>query len=228
MKRIAIGLSACALGLLAGCGSGLTTYNPQLRAQGELTLRYDNGFSMSAEGKEVASGLSWGGLSDYVECVPKAKKHAESAERAGGAAIALSWIGAGIGVASLGSLGALAIYDKKDPEPALQILLAGLGGAITGVVLAAIGRHERNVANGNAVDAMNYYNDAVGSRGGTCRKPAPELPEVEPTPPPPSSATPTAKPAPPADVPTLEEIRNPPAEKPKKVDPPVLPPPNDI
>jgi hypothetical protein len=226
MRRFTLGISACALGLLSGCGSGLTTYNPQLRAQGELTLRYDNGFSMTAEGQEVASGLSWSGLTDYVECVPQAKKHAKSAERNGGAAIALSWVGAGLGLASLGSLGALAIYDKDKPEPALQILAAGLGGAITGVILAAIGRHEKNVANGHAVDAMNYYNDAVGSRGGTCKKPPPQLPEVEPTPPPPPASAPPA--APPADVPTLEEIRNPPPEKPKKSDPPALPPPNDI
>jgi hypothetical protein len=91
------------------------------------------------------------------------------------------------------------------------MLAAGLGGAITGVVLAAIGRHEKNVANGHAVDAMNYYNDAVGSLGGTCQKPAAALPQVEPTPPP-EKADKAAKPS---DVPTLDEIRNPPPEKPK-------------
>jgi len=170
-----------ALGLLAGCGHGVTSYAPQLRAQGELTLHYDDGFSMSAEGKEVAAGNGWNGLTDYVKCVPRAREHAESAETAGAASTVLSILGGSIGVASLGSLGGLAVYKENDPDLALSILGVGVAAAVTGVVLAAIGRNEKNVANGHAVDAMNYYNDAVGSYGGTCRKPAPKPPEVEPT-----------------------------------------------
>ncbi len=169
-----------ALALVTGCGTGTTRYVPQLRAQGELTLRYDDGFSMHAEGREVASGLTWGGLGEYVKCVPKAKEHAEAAENNGAAAVGLSWTGAGLGLASLGSLGGLAVYDEKSPELAMGILGIGAAAAITGVVLAAIGRNQKNIANGHAVDAMNYYNDEVGSYGGTCRKPAAPLPEVEP------------------------------------------------
>lgn len=180
MKKTAFPLlGAAALGLLAGCGSGMTQYTPQLRARGELTLHYDNGFSMTAEGREIASGHSWGGLTEYVKCVPKAKEHAEAAESSGSAAVALSWVGAGIGLGSLGSLAGLSVYDK-DPNLAGAILGAGVFAAVTGVVLAAVGRNQKNVANGHAVDAMNYYNDAVGSYGGTCRKPAPPLPQVEP------------------------------------------------
>ncbi|MFO0593040.1 MAG: hypothetical protein U0441_36195 [Polyangiaceae bacterium] len=178
MKRFAMLLGAASLGLLAGCGHGVTTYNPQLRAWGELTMRYDDGFSMTAEGKEIASGNTWSGLTEYVQCVPKAREHAEAAESHGTAAVALSWIGAGVGLASLGSLAAVPDYDKHQ-ELSNVALALGLTGAITGVVLAAIGRGQKPVANGHAVDAMNYYNDAVGSRGGTCKKPAADLPERE-------------------------------------------------
>lgn len=186
MKRpVFLAMTAASLSLLAGCGHGVTSYAPQLRAPGELTLRYDDGFSMSAEGKEIASGYTWNGLEEYVKCVPKAREHAEAAHSAGAAAAALTWTGVGIGMASLGSLAALSLADSKskaDQDLVAPILLAGLGGAITSVILAAIGRHEKPVANGHAVDAMNYYNDEVGSRGGTCQKPAEKLPEVEPTP----------------------------------------------
>ena len=83
-----------------------------------------------------------------------------------------------VGLASLGSLGGLAVYDK-DPNLAAGILGVGVAAAVTGVVLAAIGRNQKNVANGHAVDAMNYYNDEVGSYGGTCKRPAAPLPEVQ-------------------------------------------------
>lgn len=172
-------LAGAVLSLCAGCGSGVTKYSPQLRAQGELTLRYDDGFSMHAEGRQIASGQTWSGLTEYVQCVPRAKTHAEAAESAGTSAVALSWIGAGIGLGSLGSLGGLAVYDQ-DKDLAAGILGIGVAAAITGVVLAAVGRNQKNVANGNAVDAMNYYNDEVGSYGGTCKKPAPKPPEVTP------------------------------------------------
>lgn len=178
VKASALVTGALALGLLAGCGHGATSYAPQLRAYGELTLKYDDGFSMYAEGREIASGHGWSGLSEYVKCVPKAKEHAESAETAGAAASALSWIGAGVGLASLGSLAAVADYEKHE-ETSNMVLGLGLTAAVTGVILAAIGRHEKPVANGHAIDAMNYYNDEVGSRGGTCKRPAAPLPEVE-------------------------------------------------
>lgn len=201
MKKTTIAvLGAASLTLLAGCGSGMTKYAPQLRAEGELTLRYDDGFSMHAEGREVSSGVTWGGLSEYVKCVPRAKAHADAAQSNGGAAVALSWIGAGLGLGSLGSLGGLAIYER-DKDLAGAILGIGVAAAVTGVVLAAVGRNQKNVANGHAVDAMNYYNDEVGSRGGTCKKPAPALPQVEPEKPEPEK--PETEPKRDKDVPPL-------------------------
>jgi hypothetical protein len=211
VKNLVVTLGAASLGLLAGCGHGTTVYAPQLRAYGELTLRYDDGFSMSAEGKEIAHSTTWSGLTDYVQCVPKAKEHAEAAESSGTAAVVLSWVGAGIGLASLGSLAAVPGYDKH-PDTSNIVLAAGLTGAITGVILAAIGRGQKPTANGHAVDAMNYYNDEVGSRGGTCRKPAPKLEEVEPLPPDPPAKKPKAKPDP--ETPDLDKDRGTPKPAP--------------
>jgi hypothetical protein len=37
-----------------------------------------------------------------------------------------------------------------------------------GVVFSSVGAKLRLEADGKAVDAMNYYNDAVGSLGATC------------------------------------------------------------
>ncbi len=213
MKHLFMVLGAASLGLLAGCGHGTSTYAPQLRAFGELTMRYDDGFSMTAEGKEIAQGNTWTGLSEYVKCVPKAREHAEAAESIGTGAVVLSWVGAGIGLASLGSLAAVPGYDSH-PDVSNVALAIGLSGAITGVVLAAIGRAQKPNANGHAVDAMNYYNDEVGSRGGTCKKPAPKLEEVEPLPPEPAKKDPKPNDKPDPEIPSLEEIRNAPKPAP--------------
>lgn len=211
MKRLTLVLGAASLGLLGGCGHGTTVYAPQLRAYGELTMRYDDAFTMSAEGNDIASSTTWTGLTEYVQCVPRAKEHAEAAESTGAAAVVLSWVGAGVGLASLGSLAAVPDYDRH-PDTSNVVLALGLTGAVTGVVLAAIGRGLKPKANGHAVDAMNYYNDEVGSRGGTCKKPAPKLEQVEPLPPdPPAKKT---KPAPDSEAPELDKDRDTPAPKP--------------
>lgn len=223
MKRAPLFVVApVALGMLTGCGSGMTQYTPKLRAQGELTLHYDDGFYMTAEGRQVSSGVTWGGLAEYVKCVPKAKEHAEAAQANGRAAVGLSWVGAGIGLASLGSLGGLAVYDEKNPDLTIGILGVGVAAAITGVVLAAVGRNRKNDANGNAVDAMNYYNDAVGSYGGTCRKPVAPPPEVEPVKPVKPEKDREVPDTPPNTVPLPADDKDTPAEPPPP--PPVRPP----
>ncbi len=158
-------VTACSL--LAGCGTGATRYTPQYVAPGELTAAYDNGFTMYADGHEIAEGSAWGGLTDYVHCVPRAREHAEAAESTGQAAQALSVSGAVLGVGSLGSLAGLAVVDR-DPKLTVGILGAGVATAATGVILALIGRRLKPHANGHALDAMNHYNDALGSSGMRC------------------------------------------------------------
>jgi hypothetical protein len=107
--------------------------------------------------------------------VPAAKENAAEAARAGRRAVALS-ISGGV-IAPLGLVGLAGLAD----EP-YRWAFVGAGGAlaVTGVVLAAVGRLERNRANGHAVDAVNFYDDAVGSLGATCA----DLTYPQPTPPP--------------------------------------------
>lgn len=165
MKRSIVGpaLSIILVGLLGGCAS--TRYAPRLVAQGELVLGYDGGFQMYAGGQKVTHGLSYRGLERFVSCVPEAKRHARSAQNHGGAAIALSVLGVTLSVASLGGLAGFADSDR---------LWAWLGGGLAtgtvGLTLSALSWREKNQANGHALDAMNYYNDAVGSLGASCEK----------------------------------------------------------
>ena len=48
------------------------------------------------------------------------------------------------------------------------LLGAGLATAVTGVIVSGSSRAAGNRANGHAIDAMNYYNDALGFHGGDC------------------------------------------------------------
>lgn len=167
-----------------GCGHGATRYTPQLRARGELVLSYDDGFTMEAEGREIASSSSWSGLRDYVECVPKAEDHADSAEYYGSSALGLTYTGAIVGLAGLGGLSGIYFFTDdggQDYGTGAAVLLGGLALSAIGFIMAAVGKHHKTLASGHALDAMNYYNDAVGSRGGTCASPPPDLPEVEPS-----------------------------------------------
>jgi hypothetical protein len=200
-----------------GCAE--TQYVPTVVARGELTLRYHGHYEMWGGGRrEVARGLAWKGLEGYVGCVPRAREHAAAARSSGRAAIALSIVGGVLGVSAIGGLvGAL---TDKDNDVAW--LGGGVAAAVLGVSLAATGRLERNRANGHAIDALNYYNDAVGALGATCAdltypppagpappplsqpspsSPPPEAPPPSPPPPPPSIPPPTPPSPPPPPAP---------------------------
>lgn len=156
---------ALTLTIVLSSGCATTQYQPQLVAQGELILRYDGGFVMQAQGQKVAQGISYRGLADFVACVPEAQRHARSAQRHGGAAIALSVLGITLSLASVGSL--IGLMDTENHQ------WAWLGGGLTtgavGLTLSALSWREKNQANGHALDALNQYNDAVGSLGASCR-----------------------------------------------------------
>jgi hypothetical protein len=193
--------------LLLGCGSGRTFYAPQVVARGELTMRYDDGFQVWSGGQPVAFGHHYSDLPEIVRCVPKAYEHAREAKSDGYIGTTLSTMGIVFGVAGLGGLGGLAYYDKNESVMA-AFFAAGITSGILGVVLAGISRGYKNSANGHAVDAMNYYNDAVGSWGASCNDltyPPPAGPEPERSSPAnedeePDNATPPPPPAaPPSD-----------------------------
>ena len=46
----------------------------------------------------------------------------------------------------------------------------GIGVELAALALVVAGRGNEMSASGHAVDAMNYYNDAVGSTGQGCRR----------------------------------------------------------
>ena len=178
-----------ALAALVGTGGcAATQYTPTLVARGELTLRYDGGFAMDAGGREVSHGLSWSGLDDYTRCVPVASAKASQAQARGRASYVTAILGGVFGAAALGGF-----YGLVDNQNGGAWLLAGVGSATVGLVFGVLTQALRNSANGHAVDAMNIYNDAVGSLGATCedlRYPAPAGPAP---PPPPVEANPTGQ-----------------------------------
>ena len=166
-SRSTAALTVALVSSALGCGSGSTIYAPRVLAPGELTLRYHDALEVWAVGGQVAEGTRFEGLSTPVQCVPDALRHAEAAESMGQTGAGLTIAGATLAVAGLGGLGGLAFYDKDDT--ALGAFLgAGVATEVIGLVLAAVGRSMKNDANGHAVDAVNYYNDAVGSVGDRC------------------------------------------------------------
>lgn len=157
-------------GALLGCTSATTSYTPSVIARGELLLRYDDGVELFAAGQPVASGPRYHGLPAFVRCVPDAHRHAKAAQAAGTQALAFSVTGGGLAIAGLGGLAGLAYKDRNDTVMA-AFFLTGIGVEVLAVVFAAFARDAKLSAMGHAVDAVNYYNDAVGSVGGSCSDP---------------------------------------------------------
>ncbi|XYH95886.1 hypothetical protein ACMHYB_50190 [Sorangium sp. So ce1128] len=209
-KRPSIALPACVLGCallggaLLGCTHGHTRYTPRVVARGELTASYDDGFTLWAGGQQVAESYHYDGLERFVRCVPEAREHARQASQSGRSATTLSTLGVVLGVSSLGGLSGL-YFDDKNEAAMGTILGMGVAVAATAVVLGALSRPAKERAHGHALDAMNYYNDAVGSLGATCDDltyPPPAGPEPPPLPAP--GTSPEAAPLPaPAAAPQL-------------------------
>lgn len=147
--------------VVPGCAT--TQYQPAYVARGELTLRQGGGLELWAGGQRVAKGVRYRGLDTYVRCVPEAHTHARQARSHGAAAVTLSALGGVFGVAGLGGL--YGIYDRPNILP---WLLGGVGVGALGLTFSLLSWRSKSHANGHAVDAMNYYNDAVGSLGATC------------------------------------------------------------
>jgi hypothetical protein len=156
-------LTSAAVAALTASGCATSGYAPQVVARGELTVRYDGGFELSAGGRRVAKGLSYGGLDHYVRCVPEAHRHARQAQTAGGAAIAFSVLGGVLGAGGLTSL--ISLVDTAHWR---EWIAGGLGMSVVGLTFSILSWRYKNHANGHAIDAMNFYNDSVGSLGATC------------------------------------------------------------
>jgi hypothetical protein len=151
---------------LVGC-THATTHTPQHIARYELTLAYDSRMQIHAGREPLTEGPQYDGLEHYVRCVPAARAHARLAAKNGRTGVAFAWTGGSLGVLSLVSLAGLA-YLESQPDTAWAILGAGIGTSALAVTFAGMSRTFRNHAHGHAVDALNLYNDALGSHGGSC------------------------------------------------------------
>lgn len=163
---------------LGGCAD--TAYAPGLVARSELTVRVRRGRieMWDSQGKvdqETYSAFtSWPRLAGRVRCVPKAHQHARTARNLSIASGVVHT--AGLGLLTIGSLfvwGDLGVRFGFYPWRAQSLV-----PILASLPLFPIGVAFRNHANGHAVDALNYYNDAVGSLGGSCEDPRLPRPTV--------------------------------------------------
>ena len=60
----------------------------------------------------------------------------------------------------------------EDSGAQIALVTTGLALEVLGLVSAGIGYGARKKADGNALDAVNFYNDAVGSHDARCQAPA--------------------------------------------------------
>jgi hypothetical protein len=153
--------------LAVGC-SATNRYTPELVAPAELVVQYDDGLEIYAGADQVAAAPTYDGLAHFVHCVPDARRLAEDAEDAGSAGLGLSVTSVSLAVLGLGGLAGLA-YEGKDEGAMVGLLLGGVVLEVIAVTTGAISLSRRYEANGSALDAVNVYNDAVGSAGGRCQ-----------------------------------------------------------
>ena len=192
IRRVLFGL------LLATAGSGCATsqYGAQVVAQGELTMRFDGGFVVEAGGQRLSQGYTYPHLDHFVRCVPKAQEHAQAARRSGRLAVGLSAAGGIVGASGLVGLAGLA-----DQNHLFAWLGTGIALSTTGLVLTIVGYRYKTHANGHALDAVNFYNDSVGSLGASCDALS-YPPPIADAPVAPPGVAPSSLPAPPMAAPT--------------------------
>lgn len=147
--------------LLSGCAYSFRP--PQLLARGEIGVTMSHGMTFVAQGRVLAHSPVFRELPRFVACVPAAHDHAVRARRAGRSARAFAILGATLGMGAMVGFGALA-----DRDHAYAYLGAALGTGVVGLGFSAASFHGRRVAFGHGLDAVNEYNDAVGSLGATC------------------------------------------------------------
>lgn len=159
MRTLVLPASLAFLGLAPlGC---VTPYIPKLLARGEMHAQvpYSGGLNFYAEGRKITGFWNgYRGLLPFVSCVPEARGHAQSSRR--WAALSLTSFGLS---AAAGAGGFIQLISQGGGAswPVVGFGLVVLGGS----VLTASARVQ---ATGHAVDAMNFYNDYVGSLGATC------------------------------------------------------------
>lgn len=208
MRAPALALSAALCLTTAHCA--VYQYPPQLLARSELTLRADGTgvtFFTSGERRVARTATAFTGLADHVRCVPRAHLHAKRAAASGIGAYVLAATSTVFGATSLGLL----IQDEGLSQRAF-------GTGLIAAVAAGLATGLRYRALGHAVDAMNHYNDQVGSLGASCDDLTypPAQPLLGGAPAPPLLGKPAPAPPPPAPSP----LPPPPLHTPSPVPPP--------
>lgn len=167
---------ACAVLLVLGTASGCaaTYYEPGLTARSEITLRYRPylGLEMWAGRERIASAIGgYAGLFEHVRCVPKAAGHARRARRHG---VLAGVFTAGSVVVAVGGIvhSTYGLLSAHDEDPLLQHMY-GIYGAVSLTLMMLSNGYFEPHARGHAVDAMNFYNDEMGSLGRSCSEVAP-------------------------------------------------------
>jgi hypothetical protein len=155
--------------LVAGCAA--TSHVPRAVARHELVLRYPRHLAIDAGHALLTEAPDFTGLAAFVHCVDAARRHAQEAERFGARSTFQSRIALGLAVASAGgyaaALGGAADGWFEGAWGAVPLALGALGSA-AGLVVVLLSRWDNERAHGHAVDAVNYYNDEVGSWGARC------------------------------------------------------------
>jgi hypothetical protein len=166
-RALALTLAVCTL---FGCTTARSAYAPARSAPEELTLRYDSGFEIRSPKGLVAQGPGYYGLADFVRCVPDAERHARAAQKDGTGAYLLSGFSIGFAVAGLGGLSGLYYAQEahRDEAAMVGLLVGGLVTELVAIALGAASMGAKTKAHGNALDAVNYYNDAKGFSGESC------------------------------------------------------------
>lgn len=154
MRRVATAM------LVFSCGCAQTFYPAQHVSPDELVLGQDGGLRLVSGEQTIAREPTWSGIEGRISCDERAVQHARAARRHGRRARALAIAGGVLGVASLAAFAGIP-FIRRDPSTAGAIIGSSLGVGMIGLSLSLGSRQQRILANGNAVDAMNYYNDAV-------------------------------------------------------------------
>jgi hypothetical protein len=168
MKRslASIGVGSC----LAVVGCGSTVFVPQRLHRGEAYLAYDGHLQVLAHGRVAAEEPGFLGLRELVKCSYEADTQARKARRRGRAAQALAWTGVALGVGSVVSIAGVATL-QSNRTVGTALLAGGLSAGGLGIAFGLGSRRERSQAVGHAVDAVNFYNDAIAD--GRCHRSPP-------------------------------------------------------
>ena len=152
--------------VLTSCSAG-STFRPSLVAARELTLSARSGLAVHAGSQERPGAPEPVDLYDAVWCVPEAQRHAEAARSTQKEVARLQGVSFVSYFAGLTGLAGLAFRGRDDTLMA-SLLISGAVLELLSIATGASAYVLKGHVDGHTVDAVNYYNDALGFSGGSC------------------------------------------------------------